>query len=71
MDKTSSVVARRWELRFVSLFDAGRGWGFPCDAQGRVDLDALSEQARANYLYARAVIGREVGLPAVCECAVH
>lgn len=70
MDK-SSPAAPRWELRFVSLFDAGRGWRFPCDAQGRVDLDALSERARANYLYARAVIGREVALPAVCECVVH
>ena len=34
-------------------------------------LDALSERARANYLYARAVIGREVSLPAVHECTVH
>lgn len=70
MDKTSPM-SPRWELRFVSLFDAGRGWGFPCDAQGRVDLDALSERALANYLYARAMIGREVALPAVCEYAVH
>lgn len=70
MDKTSPM-ARRWELRFVSLFDAGRGWGFPCDAQGRVDLDTLSERARANYLYARAVVGREVALPAVHECSAH
>lgn len=69
MEKTSPIA--RWELRFVSLFDAGRAWGFPCDAQGRVDLDALSERARANYLYARAVIGREVSLPAVHECTVH
>ncbi len=52
-------------LRFVSLFNEGRALTFPCDEQGRVTLDALSERARANYLYARAVIGREFTVPAV------
>ena len=52
-------TTERFELRFVSLFDAGRGLAFPCDAGGRVDLDTLSERGRANYFYARAVIGRE------------
>ena len=48
-----------FELRFASLFHEGRGLAFPCDAAGRVDLDALSERARNNYFYARAVGGRE------------
>jgi len=55
----------QYELRFQSLFDNGRGFAFPCDSQGRVDLDQLSEQARHNYLYARAVVGRELAVPAV------
>ncbi len=38
---------------------------FPCDAEGRVELDSLSERARDNYLYARAVIGREFAQPQV------
>lgn len=54
-----------FELRFDSLFTEGRGLAFPCDAQGHVDLDALSERARCNYLYARAVVGREFLTPAV------
>lgn len=54
----------RWELRFASLF-GGRGWSFPCDAAGCVDLDTLSEGARHNYLFARALIGREVAWPTV------
>jgi len=41
----------QYELRFRSLFDDGRALAFPCDANGHVDLDALSEQARSNYLY--------------------
>jgi hypothetical protein len=52
-----------FELRFVSLFDNGRSYAFPCDADGRVDLDALSDRARNNYHFARAVIGREVAWP--------
>jgi hypothetical protein len=57
--------AAHYELRFASLFDEGRGLAFPCDAEGHVDLDALSGRARLNYLYARTVIGREFSMPAV------
>jgi hypothetical protein len=53
------------ELRFQSLLDAGRFYAFPCDAAGNVDMDALSDRARTNYLYARTVIGREFSHPAV------
>lgn len=59
-----------FQLRFQSLFDPGRGFAFPCDEAGRVDLDGLSERARNNYLYARAMVGREVATPAVCP-ALH
>lgn len=54
-----------YELRFESLFNAGRALAFPCDERGRVELDALSERARSNYFYARAVVGREFATPAV------
>lgn len=60
----------QFQLRFQSLFDPGRGFAFPCDQDGQVDMDRLSEAARNNYLYARAMIGREVSTPAVCR-AVH
>jgi len=52
-------------LRFESLFDPGRGLAFPCNERGEVALDALSERARRNYFYARVVVGREYGVPAV------
>jgi hypothetical protein len=61
----SAQTSARYELRFSSLFDEGRGLSFPCDAQGQVDIDALSSRARLNYLYARTVIGREFSMPAV------
>ena len=53
------------QLCFRSLFDSARSYVFPCDPQGRVDLDHLSERARINYLFARAMVGRELAAPAV------
>ena len=54
-----------FELRFQSLFHEGRALSFPCDDGGHVSLDGLSERARTNYLYARAVVGREYAVPVV------
>jgi hypothetical protein len=61
----------RYMLRFRSLFHEGRGYVFPCDAEGHVNMDGLSERALENYLYARAVIGCEVLLPAVEPVLTH
>ena len=61
---TSTLISRH-ELLFRSLFDNGRGYAFPCDAQGRVALDQMSEQAHRNYEYARDAVGRELATPAV------
>jgi hypothetical protein len=61
----------QYELHFESLFDPGRGLSFPCDAKGQVELDALSERARHNYLFARAVVGREYHVPSVLLRELH
>ena len=58
------------QLCFRSLFHSGRGYAFPCDPQGQVDLDNMSERARNNYFYARAMVGRELSAPAV-EMPMH
>lgn len=58
-------------LCFRSLFASGRGYAFPCDDHGDVDLDGLSEQGRNNYLYARAMVGRELATPAVEPASFH
>jgi hypothetical protein len=55
----------RYELRFASRSDSGRGYTFPCDAQGHVDLDALPERARTSYFFARAVVGSVLSAPTV------
>jgi len=53
----------RFELRFLDLFHTGRGYAFPCDCEGHVEIDSLGEKARLNYLYARAMVGREFSTP--------
>lgn len=60
-----------YEIRFQSLFHEGRSLIFPCDEHGSVTLDDLSERARANYLYARAVVGREYAHPLVQPSLAH
>ena len=67
----NATPAIAYELRFQSLFHEGRGYAFPCDEAGHVDLDALSERARLSYFYARTVIGREVTMPAVTARVLH
>jgi hypothetical protein len=61
----------QYELRFQSLFTEGRALAFPCDSGGHVHLDSLSDRARNNYLYARAVVGREFAAPAVLLADMH
>jgi hypothetical protein len=68
MNTTSEQV---YELRFTSLFNEGRSFAFPCDAQGHVDLDQLSERSRANYFFARSVVGRDLSSPAVRSSSLH
>ena len=60
-----------YELRFHSLFDPGRSFCFPCDCQGHVDLDALSERARNNYLYSRAAVGHDLAAPIIQACGCN
>lgn len=61
----SNATASQYQLCFRSLFHEGRGYAFPCDPKGQVDLDGMSERARNNYFYARAMVGRELAMPAV------
>jgi hypothetical protein len=68
---TRPVPLATYEIRFQSLFNEGRALTFPCDAEGHVQMDELSDRARNNYLYARAVVGREFATPSVLVREVH
>ena len=68
---TSTTRDGGYELRFRSLFNEGRGFSFPCDASGLVDIDRLSERARSNYFFVRSVVGRDFAMPAVLAVDMH
>ena len=61
----ANATQNTYELRFPSLFDPGRAFAFPCDAQGRVQEQSLSERARSNLQRVIAAVGREFGSPVV------
>lgn len=67
----NAILDRSYEIRFESLYQTGKALAFPCDAAGHVELDALSDRARTNYLYARAVVGREYASPSILPCELH
>ena len=67
MDSTMT----QFELRFQSLVESSRGFAFPCDLNGLVNMDELNDRARNDYLYARAMVGRELTVPAVRTAGMH
>jgi hypothetical protein len=73
MNATPSISqsAPGYELRFCPLSGHGPVRAFPCDAEGHVDIDALSARTRLDYFYARTVIGREFARPAVQASTLH
>ncbi len=54
-----------FELRFQPLIRDGRMLAFPCNPQGRVDLDTVSDRTKNDYLFARAMIGRDYAVPVI------
>ena len=71
MTRTQSLEIASHQLRFQSLFNEGRGLAFPCDHQGNVDLDTLGPQAKKNYFFARAMVGKEYATPSVLTGDSH
>ena len=65
MRQADDAQIRKFELRFDALTQVGRGFTFPCDARGNVDLDELSDSLRQNYLFAHTLIGRDFAAPVV------
>ncbi len=67
----TSSEGPRYELCFGPLNVNGRGYVFPCDEVGHVDMNRLSERGRNNYLYARVVVGHDLSCPVVAPVAVE
>jgi len=60
-----------YEIRFQSLWKEGRGLSFPCDQEGRFDLDNAHPRLRDSYLFARAMMGREYAYPVILARHLH
>jgi hypothetical protein len=52
-------------LRFVARFNGERCLSFPCNAAGHVEMDGLSKDELNDYLFARALRGRDYASPVV------
>lgn len=64
MAQTASMPdVPEFEVHYHALFRQGFELVFPCDPEGHVDLDALSDRAKKNYLFARATVGHEYSMP--------
>lgn len=62
---TSANAVSTHYLRFPYLFDEGRARAFPCDAQGRVDVESMSPTLRQNFDLTQNLVGRDYGSPTV------
>ena len=61
----SHSSAHRFQIRFPSVPLHERPMAFPCDAEGNVDMDRLSEVTRSDYFFARIMIRRQSAKPEV------
>jgi hypothetical protein len=61
----SGAPRATYELRFPRRCGERPAFTFPCDVKGYVDMDDLGDRARNDYLFARAVIGRDFLAPEV------
>jgi hypothetical protein len=67
----SPATAAHFQLCYRSYINGEAGFAFPCDERGHVDLDSLSDRTRIDYLYARAMVGKELDPPLVEYTPLH
>ena len=51
------MPAIRHLLHFEAIAAGCRGYVFPCDASGQVEIDRLSDRERVDFLFARHLVG--------------
>lgn len=71
MSQSIRLLGMHYEVHYQPLSGHNPALSFPCDADGHVPLDSLTDRARTNYLFARAVVGREYAAPAVLPRDLH
>lgn len=56
---TAAVRPAEFLLAFEPIYEGALPMIFPCDAEGRIDVDALDEIARNELLLAKVLVGRD------------
>ena len=70
MARSAASSAAPYRIRFEPLSARAHALEFGCDAEGRVEIDALDDRDRNDYFFARALVGRDFARPAfVCAAA--
>ncbi len=62
-DTASQDDGSHFELLYASKCRQEPDLHFPCDDHGVVNLGRLSEKDKADYLFARALVGRDYAPP--------
>jgi len=65
VNHAGDVAAHGFHLRFRPLQAQLADCTVPCDADGHVHLDSLSDNLRRDYLFARTLVGRDFMRPAI------
>ena len=58
-------VPATFGLLYLPVREDEASLSFPCDDGGHVDMNALSERLKANYLLARTLVGRDYHRPVI------
>lgn len=57
--------APEYRICFLPVSESDRSVAFPCDSNGQVNLDFLKPREKNNYLFARAMRGRNYAAEAI------
>ena len=72
MNEPFAVSSRavRYELRFTDLATRRCEYAFPCQKNGLVDIDELTDRCRTDYFYARSMVRKKFAAPVVASITV-
>ena len=54
-------------LIFSSVYDPGHRFAFPCNKEGEVNLNEITESMKLSYYYCKTLVGREFTHPEIVE----
>lgn len=53
----------KFQLRFNALYEQGKGYTFPCDKDGKVDISSMSASEIESYALVHVLTGLEYSYP--------